>query len=167
MVAPMLATYYMSWWEYMWHVNHVLLYCNQIDLPNKRSSYSSLITVDGWLQSLDFDGFADLMFKPAFLYGQHFHIVLADDMTLILTMVPRCWLSVVAGVGFLSFCQGWTLLRIYVLAQSFYPLHHKLSKHYIWVACSLRVLIYKIHYTCELCNQLLLKHKLQLPPSTS
>ena len=36
---------------------------------NIYNKYDSLISVDGWLYGLDFDGFADITFKPAFLSG--------------------------------------------------------------------------------------------------
>ena len=34
-----------------------------------RGQVEPLISVDGWLSGLDFDGFADLTFEPVFLSG--------------------------------------------------------------------------------------------------
>ena len=43
--------------------------CDRYNFAVDRGQIESLISVDGWLHGLDFDGFADLPFKTAFLSG--------------------------------------------------------------------------------------------------
>ena len=82
----------MTWVSDRWSGDHV-----RTVFAVDRGEVEPLISVDGWLSGLDFDGFTDVAFKPA--------IVLTDGMTMISTMVPHCcWLDVVAGVVFCSGC---------------------------------------------------------------
>ena len=62
----------MTWVSDRWpddqdHVGMIVIRCRPWAANGGQDD--SLISVEGWLYGLDFDGFADLTFKPAFLSG--------------------------------------------------------------------------------------------------